>query len=185
VDALVRVAYRRLKRFAGVVRAAIVFRKCRRGQLVNVQGHVKIVAEGEVRLGDRVEFEEGPIPTALIARRGAELAIGSGTSLAHAAHIEAWRSVRIGQRCLIAPLVCICDHDADGVAPIVIDDDVWLAHGVTVEPGVRIGAGSVVSAGSVVRHDVPPHSLAAGAPASSVPLAAVAPKSARGTRPQD
>lgn len=163
-------ACRRMRRYAGVVRAAILFRGCRRGDLVNAQGYVKVVAEGEVRLGDRVQFVKGAIPTALIAHRGAELVIGSGTCLAHSASLEAWRSVRIGKRCNIASLVRVCDRDTDGMAPIAIGDDVWLAHGVTIEPGVTIGAGSVVSAGSVVRHDVPPRSLAAGSPAICGPL---------------
>jgi acetyltransferase-like isoleucine patch superfamily enzyme len=166
-------AYRRLPRFAGLVRAAILFRGCRRGSLVNAQAHVRVVAEGEVRIGDRVQFEEGVIPAALVAHRGAELVIGAGTMVAPAATLEASRSVRVGERCMIASLVRVCDCDADGAAPIVIGDDVWLAHGVTIEPGVTIGPGSVVSAGSVVRCDVPPRSLAGGNPATCVPLDAV------------
>jgi maltose O-acetyltransferase len=73
---------------------------------------------------------------------------------------------------MIASMVRVCDVDADGAAPIVIGDDVWLAHGVIVEPGVTIGAGSVVSAGSVVRRDIPPRSLAAGNPVTCTPLVA-------------
>lgn len=49
-------------------------------------------------------------------------------------------------------------------APIVIEDDVWLAAGVTVLPGVRIGKGSVISAGSLVNVNIPPMSLAGGVP---------------------
>jgi maltose O-acetyltransferase len=166
-------AAKRLQRYAGVVRAAILFRGCRCGALVNAQGHVRVVANGEVRLGEHVDFVKGVLPTAIVAHRGAELAIGAESVVAHSAHIEASRSVRIGRRCMIAPMVRVCDTDADGTAPIVIGDDVWLAHGVTVEPGVTIGAGSVVSAGSVVRSDVPPRSLAGGRPAVCAPLAAV------------
>jgi maltose O-acetyltransferase len=170
----------RLRRYVGAARAAILFRGCRRVGLVNAQGFVKVVAEGEVRLGDHVDFVRGIIPTSLVAHRGAELVIGAGTIVAPGAHLEAAWSVRIGERCLIASRVRVCDHDADGVAPIVIGDDVWLAHGVTIEPGVTIGAGSVVSAGSLVRHDVPPRSLAAGTPAICAPLDAV---DARAQRP--
>jgi maltose O-acetyltransferase len=163
----------RLRRYGGLVRAAVLFRSCRRGSLVNAQGPVRVVADGDIRLGDRVQFVKGVIPTSLVAHRGAELRIGGGTILAPGALLEAARSVRIGERCMLAPQVSVCDVDADGAAPIVVGDDVWLAHGVIVEPGVTIGSGSVVSAGSVVRRDVPPRSLAAGNPATCAPLDAV------------
>lgn len=47
---------------------------------------------------------------------------------------------------------------------IVIEDDVWLGHGVTVCAGVTIGRGSVIGAGAVVNKDIPPYSIAAGVP---------------------
>ncbi len=53
-------------------------------------------------------------------------------------------------------------------APITIEDDVWLGGGVIVQPGVRIGARTVVGSGSVVTADLPPDSLAMGAPARVV-----------------
>jgi maltose O-acetyltransferase len=168
-----REIYRRLRRYGDVVRAAVLFRGCRRGELVVAQGPVRVVADGEIRLGARVQFVKGVIPTALVAHRGAELVVGAGTIVAHSASLEATRSVRIGERCMIASMVRVCDVDAHGAAPIVIGDDVWLAHGVIVEPGVTIGAGSVVSAGSVVRRDIPPRSLAAGNPATSASLESV------------
>jgi acetyltransferase-like isoleucine patch superfamily enzyme len=53
----------------------------------------------------------------------------------------------------------------DQVGDIVLEQDVWLATGVTVMPGVRIGRGTVVAAGSVVTRDLPPMVLAGGIPA--------------------
>lgn len=50
-------------------------------------------------------------------------------------------------------------------SPITIGNDVWLGANVTVFQGVTIGDGCVVGAGSVVTHDLPPYSVAAGAPA--------------------
>ena len=49
--------------------------------------------------------------------------------------------------------------------PITIGDDCWLGGGVTVCPGVSIGARSIIAAGSVVVRDIPADSLAAGNPA--------------------
>ena len=165
--------YRRFRRYAGVARAQVLFRDCEIGSLVNAQGLVRVIAEGAIRLGDRVQLVRGAIPTLLHAHRGAEIVVGANTIFNHSARVEARCSVHIGERCMIASLVTIDDTDADGTAPIVIGDDVWIAHGVTVMPGVTIGAGSVVSAGSVVRSDVPPRSLAAGVPATCAPLASV------------
>lgn len=49
-------------------------------------------------------------------------------------------------------------------ASIIIEDDVWLGHGVTVTAGVRIGKGSIIGAGAVVNKDIPAYSIAAGVP---------------------
>ena len=50
-------------------------------------------------------------------------------------------------------------------APVIVEDDVWLATNVVVVPGVRIGRGAVVAAGAVVTRDVPAYAIVAGVPA--------------------
>ena len=49
--------------------------------------------------------------------------------------------------------------------PTILEDNVWLGANVVVTSGVRIGRRSVIGANSVVTEDVPPFSIAAGAPA--------------------
>jgi len=49
--------------------------------------------------------------------------------------------------------------------PVIIQDDVWIGHGVVVTKGVRIGKGSIVSAGAVVTEDLPAFSISGGVPA--------------------
>ncbi|MDG6258121.1 MAG: DapH/DapD/GlmU-related protein [Methanomicrobiaceae archaeon] len=47
----------------------------------------------------------------------------------------------------------------------VIEENVSIGANATILPGVRIGRGALVAAGSVVTKDVPPGTLAIGAPA--------------------
>jgi acetyltransferase-like isoleucine patch superfamily enzyme len=48
--------------------------------------------------------------------------------------------------------------------PIFIEDDCWIGANVVILPGVRIGTGSTIGAGSIVTKDIPPFSVAIGAP---------------------
>ncbi|MBD2253492.1 acyltransferase [Nostoc parmelioides] len=86
--------------------------------------------------------------------------------------------ITIGKRCMIAAHSGIYANNhnfTDPILPIkyqgvtrkgiVIEDDCWLGHGVTVLDGVTIGKGSVIGAGAVVTKDIPPFSVAVGAPA--------------------
>lgn len=49
--------------------------------------------------------------------------------------------------------------------PVYIEDDCWIGGNVVILPGVRIGKGSTIAAGAVVTKDIPPYSVAMGAPA--------------------
>ena len=49
-------------------------------------------------------------------------------------------------------------------------DDVWIAAGVTVLPGVTIGDRAVIASGAVVTHDVPPDAVVGGVPAKKLDI---------------
>jgi acetyltransferase-like isoleucine patch superfamily enzyme len=51
---------------------------------------------------------------------------------------------------------------------VVIEDDVWIGAGAVVLDGVTVGQGSVIGAGAVVTGDIPPYSIAVGAPAKTI-----------------
>ncbi|HYP87619.1 MAG TPA: DapH/DapD/GlmU-related protein, partial [Polyangiaceae bacterium] len=53
-------------------------------------------------------------------------------------------------------------------APVILEENVWLAARVIVLPGVTIGKNTVVGAGSVVTKDLPSDVLAAGIPAKVI-----------------
>lgn len=147
-----------------VLRAAWYLRGCELGRHVHAGGPVAVVNEGNVRIGDNAVFVGGMIPTGLVCAPGAELSIGAATIFNYGVCITAARSVTIGERCQFGSFVRIADRRGTVTAPVRIGDDVWIAHGATVAPGVRIGARSVVSAGTAVTEDVPEDTLAIGNP---------------------
>lgn len=59
-------------------------------------------------------------------------------------------------------------HFPSMAAPVTLEAGCFVGAGVTILPGVTIGARAFVAAGSVVTRDVPPGSLAAGVPARIV-----------------
>jgi len=55
-------------------------------------------------------------------------------------------------------------NDVTTKGDIVIEDDVWIGSNSVILSGVTIGRGSIIGAGSVVTKDIPPYSIAVGAP---------------------
>ncbi|MEB3032748.1 sugar O-acetyltransferase [[Mycobacterium] nativiensis] len=101
---------------------------------------------------------------------GANCFINYDAVLLDCAPIIIGDNVSIGPRAqLVTALHPIDDVHArrqgwESAAPITVGDNVWLASGVIVCPGVSIGADTVVGAGSVVTRDLPAGVLAAGNP---------------------
>lgn len=64
----------------------------------------------------------------------------------------------------------ICNQDPEGISrgDIIVEDDVWIGHGVTVMSGVRIGQGAIIGAESLVTKDVPPYTIVGGVPAKEI-----------------
>lgn len=153
-----------------VLRAAWYLRGCDRGPRVRATGPVRVAPEGSVRIGARTVFVGGMIPSRIECEPGASIEIGSNTVFNYGVTLAASESIRIGSRAMFGSLVRVGDRGTAGSRPVVIGDDVWVAHGATIGPGVTVGSGSVIGAGSVVLSDVPPESLAVGNPARSMSL---------------
>ena len=58
--------------------------------------------------------------------------------------------------------------DEEKKAPVVIGNDVWIAHGAILLSGITVGDGAVVAAGAVVVKDVPPYTIVGGVPAKPI-----------------
>lgn len=170
----------RIERIIGRARAVFELRHANCGRGVCTTGHVRIRNNGgTMSIGDKVMLLGGMVPTQLTCEAGGIIKIGQRSVFNYGASLHATQSVTIGERCMFASFVKIADADASSspqvqAKPIVIEDDVWVAHGAVIFPGVTVGRGSVVSAGSVVKQDVPPNSLAIGNPARCMALDVVA-----------
>jgi serine O-acetyltransferase len=97
-------------------------------------------------------------------------AIGPGLRLPHPFNIIIGEGVEIGPACTLLHGVTLQNGSGTRVG-----QGVFLANGVTVLAGSRIGDGSLIGAASVVRGEIPPASVAVGAPARVV----------RATRPSE
>ncbi len=51
---------------------------------------------------------------------------------------------------------------------VIIEDDVWIGARVIINPGIRIGRGSIIAAGAVVTRNVNSYSLMGGVPAHEI-----------------
>jgi acetyltransferase-like isoleucine patch superfamily enzyme len=58
--------------------------------------------------------------------------------------------------------------ERDGDESVVIGDGCWLASGVTVTPGVKLGRANLVCAGAVVTKSTSDYAIVAGIPAREV-----------------
>lgn len=135
-----------------------------------------MLADGRLEIGPQVFLEPG---VWLTAGDHGRIRIGGGTFLNLGVMVAAEELVEIGEHCMAANGCLITDgnHRFDdpekpvpwqgfsSKGPTVIGDNVWLGANVVVTSGVTIGRRSVIGANSVVTQDIPPFSIAAGAPA--------------------
>jgi acetyltransferase-like isoleucine patch superfamily enzyme len=146
------------------------------GGIPLILGSVRISIGANCRISGQTTIagrtSAGATPELLVGRN---CDIGWQTTIAVGTVIKLGDNVRIAGRAFLAGYpghpINAQDRAAgapdtdDQVGDIVLEDDVWLATGVTVIAGVRIGRGAIIGAGSVVTKDVPAFSLAAGSPA--------------------
>ena len=136
---------------------------------------LQMLREGRLTVGPHAVFEPGVWITSDTGR----IAIGAGALLNLNVMVAAVERTEIGDHCMLANGCLVTDgnHRFDDPerpvpwqgfttkGPTILEDNVWLGANVVVTSGVRIGRRSVIGANSVVTEDVPPFSIAAGAPA--------------------
>jgi acetyltransferase-like isoleucine patch superfamily enzyme len=132
--------------------------------------------DGRLEVGAHTLFE--PDVWITIGDNG-RVRIGSGTFLNIGTMVAAETLVEIGDHCMFANGCFVSDasHRFDdpekpvpwqgftSKGPTRIGDNVWCGVNVVITTGVTVGERCVIGANSVVTRDLPPHSVAAGAPA--------------------
>ena len=142
-----------------------------------VHGNVlEMLREGRLELGEHVLLEPDVWLTSPAPGR---IRIGGGSFLNLGVQVAAVELVEIGAHCMLANGCFVTDgshrfDDRDRAVPwqgftskgpTRIGDNVWCGAHVVVTSGVTIGERCVIGANSVVTRDLPPFSIAAGAPA--------------------
>lgn len=110
--------------------------------------------------------------------------IGDHVFIGNGCTLSAGTRISIGDHCLLSSMVRI--HDNDGhptdndrrlrgepindseVAPVVIEENVWIGASATILKGVRVGRDAIIGTGAVVTSDVPAGAIVAGNPARVV-----------------
>jgi acetyltransferase-like isoleucine patch superfamily enzyme len=145
-----------------------------------VHGNVlEAFREGRLEVGAHTLLE----PHVWITAPGdARIRIGSGTFLNVGVMVAAQERVDIGDHCMLANGCFLSDasHRFDdpempvpwqgftSKGPTRIGDNVWCGVNVAIMSGVTVGERCVIGANSVVTQDLPPFSIAAGAPARAL-----------------
>lgn len=149
------------------------------GGLPYISGPLQIKIGSNCRVSGQTTFTGRSCSSDLpLLSIGHNVDIGWMTSIAVGTRVSIGDNVRIAGRALLAgypghPIDPVAraagaPETDDQVGDIILEKDVWLATGVSVMAGVRIGEGTIVAAGSVVTHDLPAGILAAGIPAKKI-----------------
>jgi len=102
------------------------------------------------------------------------LSLGKNSVISKNAIIRCVNKISIGNNCAISWNVTIMDSHGDyelissgrpESQEIIIEDNVWIGHNVSILKGVTIGKGSIIAAHSLVNKDVPSGTMHGGVPA--------------------
>ena len=142
-----------------------------------VQGNVlESFQEGRLEVGEHALLEPN---VWLTTGDSGRIRIGGDTFLNIGVMVASVELVEIGDHCMFANGCFITDgnHRFDDLetpvtwqgfstkGPTRVGDNVWCGANVVIASGVTVGERCVIGANSVVTKDLPPFSIAAGAPA--------------------
>nr|WP_255396905.1 hypothetical protein [Fibrobacter sp. UWR2] len=123
-------------------------------------------------------LEDIRILTPFICDFGNRVKFGKNVFINHSAILSASGGIEFEDGVSVAPgcRIATINHDFNErhtkytYGKVTIKKNAWLGMGVTVCPGVTIGAYAVVAAGAVVTHDVPDYAVVGGVPAKVIKM---------------
>ncbi|AMO67223.1 acyltransferase [Zhongshania aliphaticivorans] len=157
--------------------------KKKRTPIIGLSSSARIQEKTRIFIGKGAGFFELGARSEL--RRLVDIQVGGGFSLGEnsvvgvGSFIEAFGTVRIGDRVLMGPHVKIFSSTHEYGVPgalhrplvkgdISIGNDVWVGAGAVIATNVTIGENSVIGANAFVNSDVPSNCVVAGSPAKVV-----------------
>lgn len=144
------------------------------------RAHIDIGSHFTVLSGDSLNALCRNTRLCLRAEDNAKIVIGNWTGISGGC-VWSSKSIVIGNHVNIGANCQIIDGDIHSldwrgrrqdtytpvpyqIAPIIIEDDVWIGANTIILKGVVIGRRSIIGAGSVVTHSIPSDCIAAGNP---------------------
>ncbi len=135
---------------------------------------LQVAPGARIELGRFVWLGDG---TKLRCHEG-RVEIGAKTVIGQECTVSAYKSVKIGEQCVIADRAMFIDFDHGVVETerpirlqgiykrdVEVGSNVWIGYGACILRGVRVGDNAIVGTNSVVTKDVPSNAVVAGIPA--------------------
>lgn len=148
-----------------------------------IDDNVVLDAKGEDNLGISLGSNVYVGRNTILSCKEGSISLEDYCNLSSNCSLLSETEIRLGKYCFLAGncyLVAGGNHSIDDISePIMfqpsfskggiqIDEDVWLAAGVVVLDGTRLGKGCVMGAGSVVTRSFPEYTVALGVPATKI-----------------
>jgi acetyltransferase-like isoleucine patch superfamily enzyme len=146
------------------------------GDLTSIDRFVEIRGGKLMKINDQVRIVKH---ATLKAPEQATMIIGSRTVISQGCILDG--GIKVGNDVTFGPYVFVNDedhgfHDVDipmnlqeGVIGItLIEDDVWIANGVSILKNVTVSRGTIIGAGAVVNRSLPENSINVGIPAKTI-----------------
>ena len=170
-------AFQLIRYATNAIVAHIPSHRLRRAWYTRVLG-VAIGTRSSLLMGLHLEVRGRPRPGRPGIRIGAHTVVNAGC------HLDGRGGLTIGDNVSVSPgtWVITDEHDINDprfpevLAPVTIEDYVFIGSKAMVLPGVRIGRGAVIGAGAVVTRDVAPLQIVAGIPAREIGQRRVEPR---------
>ena len=148
----------------------------RSGSRGSLGKRVTIAPELKINAGDRIAIRDD----VFLAGSG-RLKIGDRSTVNSGCILTAMDSIEIGSDVMLAPRVYVLDVDHNfsdrtkpiskqgyTIAPVIIEDGVWIGANAVITKGVKIGEGAIIAANAVVTQDVEPYTIVGGVPAKCI-----------------